>query len=188
MIGIRDNNTWKRLRHTPKLGLKTCLDICKAYEATAHQLKDMSDGQEEPEEVSIVKNKQTGSGAAAGESLNGQQNPGTVPCRYCGRTHSQRRDRCPAWGKTCHACCDRNHFSAKCTSKSRGKPKVNVVQGAESEDPEDYISTVDLKVSGKSYPKKLYATMVLEGTTKVRFQLDCGATVNVLPQSSYALL
>ena len=30
--------------------------------------------------------------------------------------------------------------------------------------------------------------MVLEGTTKVRFQLDCGATVNVLPQSSYALL
>ena len=64
MIGIRDNNTRKRFLQTPKLDLKTCLDICRAYEATAHQLKDMSGGQQEPEEVSIVKNKQTGSGAA----------------------------------------------------------------------------------------------------------------------------
>ena len=55
VIGIRDNNTRKRLLQTPKLDLKTCLDICRAYEATAHQLKDMSGGQEEPEEVSIVK-------------------------------------------------------------------------------------------------------------------------------------
>ena len=150
-----------------------------------HTSSKICGGQEEPEKVSIVKNKQTGSEAAAGESPKGQQNPVTVSCRYCARTHSRRRDHCPAWGKTCHACGDRNHFSANCTSQMGGKPKVNTVQGTESEDPEDYVSTVDLKeyvatVSGKSCPKKLYTTMVLEGTTKVKFQLDCGATINVL--------
>ena len=42
---------------------------------------------------------------------------------------------------------------------------------------EDDISTVDVKeyvgtVSRKEYPKKLHATMVLQGVTQVNFQLD----------------
>ena len=195
VVGLRDNNTRKRLLQTSKLDLKTCLDICRAFESTAQQLKDMSGVHDEPEEVSLVQKKpgDASSRPVLPTPARSQQPAGAtspmISCRYCGRKHEMSRERCPAWGKTCHACGDTNHFIAKCPSKRGGKQKVNAVH----EGPEDYIATVDVKdyvgtVSTDRYPKKLHATMVLPGATEVNFQLDCGATVNVLPQSVYATL
>ena len=50
----------------------------------------------------------------------------TKPCQNCGRKHDlRRREYCPAFGKTCNKCQKRNHFAAKCRSKT--SPGVNPV-------------------------------------------------------------
>ena len=38
-------------------------------------------------------------------------------CGYCGRKHKREKGACPAYGKTCHACRGRNHFSTSCRQK-----------------------------------------------------------------------
>ena len=41
VVGIRDNSVRKRLLRESKLTLKSCVDICRASECTAQQLKAM---------------------------------------------------------------------------------------------------------------------------------------------------
>ena len=35
-------------------------------------------------------------------------------CIFCGFKHEFKKEKCPAWGKTCHICNGRNHFKSKC--------------------------------------------------------------------------
>ena len=41
-----------------------------------------------------------------------------VRCGKCGMSHPPRE--CPAWGKKCHKCGNKNHFSTQCRSKQLG--------------------------------------------------------------------
>ena len=56
----------------------------------------------------------------------------------------------------------------------------------EESDSDDYCLMVETinSVYQKESPKKIFATMVLKETS-VKFQLDSGATVNILPVELY---
>ena len=47
----------------------------------------------------------------------GQRAKGKI-CGKCGMSHPPRE--CPAWGKKCHKCGNKNHFSTQCRSKQSG--------------------------------------------------------------------
>ena len=47
----------------------------------------------------------------------GQRAKGKI-CGKCGMSHPLRE--CPAWGKECHKCGNKNHFSTQCRSKQSG--------------------------------------------------------------------
>ena len=47
----------------------------------------------------------------------GQRAKGKI-CGKCGMSHPPRE--CPAWGKKCHNCGNKNHFSTQCRSKQSG--------------------------------------------------------------------
>ncbi|KAK2564322.1 hypothetical protein P5673_012582 [Acropora cervicornis] len=49
VIGVRDNQTRKKLLQVSKLTLKECIDICRSYETSSHQLKEINQ-----EEVSAI--------------------------------------------------------------------------------------------------------------------------------------
>lgn len=42
VIGVKDNPARKKLLQVSKLTLKDCIDICRSYETTSHQLKDIN--------------------------------------------------------------------------------------------------------------------------------------------------
>ena len=42
-------------------------------------------------------------------------------CFGCSGRWHERRSQCPAWGKTCFKCNNKNHFSRHCKNKQRGK-------------------------------------------------------------------
>ena len=41
-------------------------------------------------------------------------------CFGCGGKCHERRSQCPAWGKTCFKCNNKNHFSRHCKNRQRG--------------------------------------------------------------------
>ena len=180
------------LRETD-LTLGKAIDICRAFEHSAKQVKEMSASSQK---INKVTSSRTMNGNPANHGYGGarpkQNDPsstrntstagyssknkktGVVPnkeCNFCGKTHQFLKSKCPAWGKTCAKCQGRNHFANKC------KQRVNTVE-------EDYSDTDNLqglqvlKVKGRN---RTTALMKVNGCD-VRFQLDSGADVNTICQ------
>ncbi|KAK2192045.1 hypothetical protein NP493_40g06001 [Ridgeia piscesae] len=76
----------------------------------------------------------------------------TGTCKFCGRTHPQKKDCCPAWGRTCRRCAGRNHFSNCC---QMGNKKVHTVDRCERID-EESIMVLD---KGRYTKGSIYAEM-----------------------------
>ena len=115
------------------------------------------------------------------------QSPPTRRCKFCTQTHIMKKEVCPAWGKRCTACGLKNHFAA---SQECKKKKVHAVQPDYSSDSSSSlvssISTVTTSDhasinSGQSDHQPIYCEMEVNGKP-VKLQVDCGATVNILPK------
>ena len=50
-------------------------------------------------------------------SFNKSKDAPKIDCRYCGRNH--KKGDCPAFGRECHKCGRKNHFSKMCKSESK---------------------------------------------------------------------
>ena len=42
-----------------------------------------------------------------------------ISCKFCDKKHVRSREECPAWGKNCNKCGEKNHFAVKCTKSSK---------------------------------------------------------------------
>lgn len=106
-------------------------------------------------------------------------------CNYCGKNRHSR-DQCPARDLKCHACSKIGHFRSVCRSSKH----INVV--------EDYASIVDTQSavfldaiestqhSGSTIETEAwYADICVNDVCLVRFKLDTGADVTVLPAEIY---
>ena len=184
VVGVLDNGLRKKLLQRSKLTLFNCIDICRAAECTTLQVKAMKPS----EDVNVVKSAEKQNnlrGAIPKKKPYAQPkwstSTPTISCKFCGKNHLRKKEECPAWGKTCGNCRKQNHFAAKC------QERVNVVnQHTDDCDSDEYLLGVDTidPVHTEEFPKKLYAHMVLNDNT-VKFQLDSGATVNILPVDLY---
>ena len=186
VVGIKENSTRKKLLIETKLTLNKCIDICRANENTANQLKDMT----QTEEVSAIN-----TGKPPNERPVQTKPPQKIKCKFCHRFHLRKKELCPAWQHKCSACGEMNHFSAACrnpkTNQQQQKKRVHNVEESlcakhDDEDSDEYLFSVEsvASVQAKSSPKKIYASMRLRDET-VKFQVDCGATVNILPADVY---
>ena len=183
VIGVRDNQARKKLLQVSKLTLKECIDICRSYETSSQQLKEINQ-----EEVSAI-------------SQSHEKKPREIRCKFCAKTHVWNKLKCPAWGKTCSNCGIPNHFAVACKNKppppssaTSSKPPTprhvrKPVHAVEDSDFDEYVACVDVKehvcaVENPDRKDKLLAVMLLNGH-RVPFQLDTGATVNILPEESF---
>lgn len=192
VCGIADRNVQKKLLQTSNLNLTTCINICKAAELAAMQMKGMYE--EKSDTVNVVRNKMT-------------RQSHIKDCRYCEKSHEADKMHCPAFGKKCASCGKQNHFAAKCrasgSSKEKGKKKshgssrqkyirhVHMHTDSEASDCdssdesvlsvslEGDVNTVDTS-KGSPYETKIYANFSVKGQ-HVKIQLDTGASCNVMP-------
>ena len=93
-------------------------------------------------------------------------------CKFCGFKHEPKREKCPAWGKTCDNCKGPNHFKSKC------KKKVHAV--SQSDDLDDDINDKWLKAVNHE-GNNITATLTVN-ELDVKFQLDSAADVNTICQ------
>ncbi|XP_064629251.1 uncharacterized protein K02A2.6-like [Lineus longissimus] len=191
VIGNRDQNTRRKLLQERKLSLKKSIDICKSAELAQTQLKVIgSSGTEDVKKVSSrFKSKPKSRGGDTPmpkkyehSASNHHTSNWLIDCRFCGRKHAKDRQECPANGQKCHKCGGLNHFKSKCRSRS-----VHAVGYTDSEydsdDEHDVIGCVHLAEINQvcnNDNKEIYAEMIV-AKKRVKFQLDSGAAVNILP-------
>ena len=197
VLGINDQSVRKKLLQARKLTLNQCIDMCHSSEATAQHLKPMS-GSAQSQLVSRVVNENAK--RKMPRKQKNDWNPRNAqtrqhkslqrPCNYCGGQHAAERRKCPAWGKLCLKCGSRNHFKTVCKRTDRYIHGVSESQTSDESDIEFlagiFIESTEVKSvnaieSHTGYDKEIYAEMWVN-EDKIRFQVDCGASINILPE------
>lgn len=178
VIGVRDDATRKKLLQMRTLDLKQTIDICRASEASTRQVREMKPS-EEVHKVQHVPRKQGSirdAKAEKGRSKSRDQrfSSGKKSCKFCGREHDFKKELCKAYGQTCRKCNKPNHFASVCKSRHEN------IHYSEDVNFEEVL----VLRSEQDYPKRLYAKLLINATI-VEFQLDSGASVNVLPETTY---
>jgi hypothetical protein len=191
VVGIYDDVTRQKLLQIRDLTLKRAVDLCRASEAASQQLRAMTSPPSEEAVAAAAhrdNRRHTGkknAGPAKRQTQVDSRSQGKRKCYCCGRSHTGPREKvCPAYGQTCSNCHKRNHFASVCKSVK------NEVQAAESES-DDYDGGYDgeeallalsheqiLSASGDT---RWYAQLSIH-RRRLRFLLDSGATVNMLPE------
>ena len=183
VLGVRDDATRRKLLGTRKLDLPKAIDICRALEATARQFKAMT----APDEVQALKGERSNQHRPSSRRSKSRRrdksqqrksdrraqskDKGDRRCRYCRRTHDAGKHNCPAYGSTCSACGRRNHWAAACESETQPPKDVKQLSDDES------LLALDTADS-----RRIYSNVYVNGK-KIRFLLDCGSTVNIIPKS-----
>ena len=97
-----------------------------------------------------------------------------------------KKELCPAWGKRCSVCGKMNHWEG--SEICERKDKVHSV--SQDSDPSDSdsdvasVKTLSVVVNGvrSKQDKPIYCEMLVNSKT-VSLQVDCGATVCIVPKS-----
>ena len=118
-----------------------------------------------------------------------------IDCKFCGRRHPRNKNLCPAYGSKCQKCGLANHFAIKCKTKETRPPKtgkrLHLVEIEDDTEDEFAIDMVTHKIgalhtkSNDKVASQLFVTMMVNDNAYVKFQLDCGATCNLLPLKDY---
>ena len=163
VLGIKNEQTTKKLLRMRDLTLNRCIDVCRSEEVAELQMKSLSGPVDNINQVKSSSKKHRAPTPVDGRSAK------KISCKFCGYDHQPDRKMCPAWGKKCKRCKEKNHFAKKC--------KKVPVHNIESEEELEEISVVRVQaLRGRA----VYARMLVR-QQPVQFQVDCGASANILP-------
>ncbi|XP_041351092.1 uncharacterized protein LOC121370058 [Gigantopelta aegis] len=173
VLGIQDNTTRKRLLQERKLTLKTCSDICKSDEAASTQMGAIATPSLS-EEIHKLQSRRTkpaqNKSRSAETRFSSSENKKL--CKFCGKRHVFQKKLCAAWGKSCSKCKQMNHFAVKCP-----QTKVHHIDDGSN----TVESDCELIQSVGDSQKTVFAKMEIAGKP-VKFQIDSGSSVNILPK------
>ena len=183
VVGIRDDSTRRKLLQIRDLTLLKAIDICKASEAAGKQMKAIAGADQvqslrsskQPEACDRLHEKSRVRRSRDDSREQGRTKSPARRCKYCDRKHELRKEACPAYGKVCRRCSRKNHFESVCQSKATGNKSVR-------HDVHEIDTDEQLLTLGDEDVDRWYTRLKI-GDKTVRFLLDCGATVNLLPVS-----
>ena len=154
---VKNPSFRKQLLEKKGLTLHTYVDMCRANEVTAKQMKDMDTTEEVHTIASRRGNHQKPSGNISTDTpKKSNAKESDKKCSRCGRFHAKdRKKHCPTYGKTCGKCGKFNHYAHVCRStdaKSKGKPKgkttskVQQIQvSSEEESDYEFLMTINVE-------------------------------------------
>lgn len=183
VVGLIDDSVRKRLLQEQNLTLQLCLDICRAHEASMAQSQAMTS-----ESVARV-DKFCPKSQNSNKQKSQKKSDKILECKFCGRSHVRQKERCPAYGKLCNKCHQKNHFANKCrndggSKQNKGRKHKDSVKAlnSNSKDTDSDESVMSVETDRDvPYKKKIMGKFLIKGK-KIQMQVDCGATVNILPK------
>ena len=174
VCGVIKDSVRSRLLRETELTLQKAIDICRAAETSTQQMKviQSTSSGATGSNVDIVKKKIVKSKLV--KNTDNKPAGSTIKQKFgkCGYKHEPRK--CPAFGKLCHNCKKKNHFSTVCKNMKMHELQEN-----------DYDSDIFLdSVETDQNVKDWKVNMKICGKT-VNMKLDTGAQCNVLPYHVY---
>ncbi|XP_014673255.1 PREDICTED: uncharacterized protein LOC106813592 [Priapulus caudatus] len=205
VCGVKDQHLRERLLRTPELTLDKTIELARAAELTKQNVSTLDGGaaaEAEVHKVRYTQRKVYRSPDYKGRKghPHKEEKPNARECLYCGKTHVLKRELCPAYGQICRKCHKPNHFEAKCESlhKGRNQPRwnskgarqhINVV--TDDYDVENYHELLvvheqprkdhDETCNSVRASGEIFAALDVGGR-RVNFQVDSGATCNIIPK------
>lgn len=181
VFGIKDKATQERLLREPNLDLGKAANFCRAVEASKTQFREMeATGGTIVDAVAKGKEKFMKSARKNAEKEKRR-------CSKCDGNHEWGQ--CPAYGKLCAICKNKNHFARVCRTKKRNPAKTNKVHEVETEidlDEEGYfIDTLFIETVEETQSNAWYEKIVVENKVTLRFKLDTGASCNIIPLNEF---
>ncbi len=180
VVGVKDEALRTKLLEIRDLTLRMCIDTCRAYEASQYHTKAMHTTTAHEDIHAVRRNKWQKRNQAdkKPEKKGQQQKRSEKECSYCGKNCQPKA--CPAYGKLCNNCKKKNHFARVCKQKKQGS--VHAMNDCElQEEEDDYVLAVE---NEDKYQRTICANMIVGGK-HVNFQLDSGATTNVMSCDQY---
>ena len=171
VLGIKNEQTMKKLLRMRDLTQSKCIDTCRSEEITEMQMKSMSETSNDyANKIKTQRRRQYKESESDGSEDDERKTKSVekkISCKFCGFEHLPDKRKCPAWGKTCNKCKRKNHFAKRC--------RKSAIYCIESE--EEEISIVRIQAMKE---KAVFAKMLVSDV-HVYFQVDCGASANILP-------
>ena len=191
VLRVKSKQLRKRLLQERKLTLSKRVDICRSSEATTSQLQAISGT--DNEEINKLKQRDSRFNTSQrnkAEKFKAEKFPhrNSKQCKFCGGEHVLKKEKCPAWGSKCSNCGDRNHF-AKVFRKAKVRQVETASRYSDSDDSDvDFITSITTSnvsaVNAPDLPNTCFAkeifTLMEIGNQEVKFQIDCGASVNII--------
>lgn len=184
VLGIREKCLLERLLRETELTLEKAAEFLRAAETSKMQLETVTGATR----VHEIKRK------PARTVLQASNRSDKFKCHRCGREHS--RGSCPAFGRMCAKCKQKNHFAAVCKTHKPFQKKVNQIENTDMLDENAclFIDSVKFKnkcmeigsvtsdsVFGINSVDNVWLTTVDVEGNNIEFKLDSGAEANVLP-------
>ena len=152
------------------LSLDKAIQICRAYEQSNKHVKELRENNSDSHAINKVTDENKQPKRFQDKPVLTTSSTLHKECRFCGYKHENKKEKCPAWGKTCNACKGRNHFKSKCK-----KGNVNSVSALDDSDddcwlnPIDAVSEKSISVVEANVDRKVKALMNVNDC-EVRFQ------------------
>lgn len=181
----------KLLNQSADLTLERAIDIARSHEAAQDQLRMINSRATAAQNhaAHAVLSKKTTVYRRKNKLPAKEANRATDKNRSCGRCaqqHSQR-DACPAKGRRCKICNKLNHFAKVCKSKQPVTHRtVHTVENTGILEADELFIDAINKEHENTECEQAFAELELGSqANKVKFQLDTGAQVNIIPASRF---
>ena len=187
VLGIRNEDARKRLLQERKLDLKKCSDFCRTSESATTQLQAIGGKLEEihttkPEDSSLKIRWKRGGHT---DDLNNQVSR-KLKCKFCCKSHVLKKQLCPTWGTRCNLCGRMNHWkgSEMCDKKDKVHLVSHDSELSDSDSDVTSVKALNVLVNGvcSKKDKPIYCEMRVN-SKPIKLQVDCGATVCLIPKS-----
>ena len=207
VCGVADNKLRMKLLQTENLTTEQCMSMCRLSEIGIKDVKPSYEMTDDKELDAIVNDRRGQYGRpiqAWRKPVEADSGTPRPACGWCGFSHP--KDKCPAKGKECNICRKIGHFGKVCRSRVQSSRPVHMIHKAERGPPsasgysyqmeeeeqaqDDYSGDLyvgELNSEKKGRPSLWYASYHL-GHEEVRFKIDTGSEVNIIPLSVYRKL
>lgn len=185
VVGLRDTGLAERMQLDRDLTLQKAVNMARQSEVVKKQQTDLRrEGTAEMDVVTAKSRKQKKPARPQAQNTpnktdrfkNGSSTADrqSSSCYRCGKSPGHGKWQCPAKDVTCHTCGKKGHYSKVCKSKA-----VHVVECSENcSEPPLFLGSVD------AGSEPWYADITIKNH-KVRFKIDTGADVSVIPAHTY---